>query len=294
MESYHLKTPVRTKFFNFFRRIFFFRPFENFLVRKTTVNSNSFFSKLVPPDYMYPKETFRSATRNGINYKLDLSNVVDHYIYFGKVDADYKSVLQDIKNASTILDIGGNIGTTSLFFASKNPDAKIYTFEPHPVIFKRAEENIKLNSFQNITLINKGLGIEKASFKLYEVNEHNPGMNRILDEGTDLPFVVIDVDSLDNILASYGVTNVDFIKIDVEGFESNVIKGSTETLKNKPKLFIEVNDDNLKENASSAKALVNILEDAGYNHFCDAEDLKTITNASNFDHCHFDLIAWSE
>ena len=119
---------------------------------------------------------------------MDISNVVGHYLYYGNKDASYLHVLDTIKNSKVILDIGANIGSISLYFASINPEAQIVSFEPHPDIFIRANENLKLNKFTNIQLINKGLGERKDFLKLYEVNKNNPGMNRILSEDKKLPF----------------------------------------------------------------------------------------------------------
>ncbi|MBL0096482.1 MAG: FkbM family methyltransferase [Bacteroidetes bacterium] len=199
MSSYQIKKTPKTKFINLFRTVFTLPPFEDALVALTSKSRSPLLRKFVPPNYLYKRESFRTITRENIKYKLDISNVVDHYLYFGLEDPVYTSVLETIQNAKTILDIGANIGTTSLYFASLNANAKIISFEPHPDTFKRAEENIKLNSFRNIELLNIGLGEQKAELKLYEVNENNPGMNRILAEETKLPYKIIQVDLLDKI-----------------------------------------------------------------------------------------------
>ncbi|MFN0189591.1 MAG: FkbM family methyltransferase [Bacteroidia bacterium] len=258
----------------------------------TTLNTDSpIIRKLVPPNYLYNKGKYRKVNRNGINYLLDISNVVDHSFYFNLEKPSYGSILSQIKKAKFILDIGGNIGTSALYFASINQTAKILSFEPHPDTFSKAVENIELNSFQNIELINLGLGTQQASLKLYEVDRHNPGMNRILSEEADFPFKIIEVDILDDILLKKEIKKVDFIKIDVEGYEFSVLSGAKETLKSKPFLFIEVNDASLKENNSSAKELIELLMNAGYTTFYRADNGDAISSNSNFINCHFDLVA---
>ncbi|MBK7684492.1 MAG: FkbM family methyltransferase [Bacteroidetes bacterium] len=84
---------------------------------------------------------------------------------------------------------------------------------------------------------------------------------------------------------------VDFIKIDVEGYEYAVLSGARETLKSKPVLFIEVNDNSLKENKSSAKELIELLIAANYSTFYRADNGDPISSNTNFINCHFDLIA---
>jgi FkbM family methyltransferase len=291
MSSYQIKKTPKTKFINLFRTVFTLPLFEDALVALTSKSRSPLLRKFVPPNYLYKKESFRTITRENIKYKLDISNVVDHYLYFGLEDPVYTSVLETIQNAKTILDIGANIGTTSLYFASLNAKANIISFEPHPDTFKRAEENIKLNSFRNIELLNIGLGEQKAELKLYEVNENNPGMNRILAEETNLPYKIIQVDLLDKIMEEKSIPPVDFIKIDVEGFEYSVLKGGVNTLKNKPVLFIELDDNNLRENNSTAEELIKLLYAIGYTRFYRADSLEVVSSATNFSHCHFDLIA---
>lgn len=291
MLKYHLTISLKTKVLNFFRRFFMLPLFDKLLLFASLNSSSSIIKKMVPPNYLYPKGSKKRVSRNGINYILDISNVVDHTIYFNLEKPFSHSLLPQIKEAKVILDIGGNIGNSALYYASINPTAKILSFEPHPEIFKKELENISINTFQNIEVINLGLGVQRASFKLYEVEEHNPGMNRILLEETKFPFKMIEVDVLDDILKNKCIDKVDFIKIDVEGFEYSVLLGAKKTLQTKPLLFIELNDSYLKENKSSAKEVVELLIDIGYDSFLNAENGNIITASTSFHNCHFDLIA---
>ena len=291
MKKYHLKQTPKTKFLNLFRFFFTFPLFEKFLVPRVQNNSSSFFKKLIPPDYLYKKGSFRYVTRDGINYKLDISNVVDHYLYYGNKEADYQSVLETIKKSGVILDIGANIGSISLYFASINSNAQILSFEPHPDTFSIAKENIKLNTFNNIKLLNIGLGEVKDVLKLYEVNKNNPGMNRIIAEEKKLPFKQIEIDTLDNVMLKNNITKVDFIKLDVEGYEYSVLKGGINTLYSKPVLFIELDDNNLRENNKCAKELISLILSTGYKEIYRADNLTQITLDTDFSNCHYDIIA---
>ena len=291
MSKYQLKLSAKTKVLNFFRLLFKINPFSNLLLLLTQQSDSRILRKLVPPNYLYSKGKYKKVNRNGINYQLDISNVVDHSFYFNLEKPSYDSILPLLKSANVILDIGGNIGTSALYYASINPTAKILSFEPHPDTFEKAVENIELNTFQNIELINLGLGTQQASLKLYEVDEYNPGMNRILTEEANFPFKIIKVDVLDDVLFKKEIKKVDFIKIDVEGYEYAVLSGAKETLKSNPLLFIEVNDNSLKENKSSAKELVELLITAGYSTFYRADNGESISSTTHFNNCHFDLIA---
>ncbi len=193
---------------------------------------------------------------------------------------------------SIIFDIGANIGSTALFFANLNPQAKIIAFEPHPTMHNKALENIKLNNFKNIELLNKGLGAQKGVLKLYEVNKNNPGMNRILSKETDLPFKLIDIETIDDICVEQSIADINFIKIDVEGFEYFVLQGGKQIISSKkPTLFIELDDANLKANGKSAKELVELLLSFGYTTLTRADNTTPISSTTNFSDCHYDIIA---
>jgi len=72
-------------------------------------------------------------------------------------DTAHQSVQKELKNARVIFDVGANIGYTSLYYASMNGTAQIFSFEPHPDIFIRAQENIALNQFRSLHLTNSGI-----------------------------------------------------------------------------------------------------------------------------------------
>ena len=89
-------------------------------------------------------------------------------------------------------------------------------------------------------LINIGLGEKKETVKLYEVNENNPGMNRIITDDRNFPFSKININTLDFILEDLKISKVDFIKIDTEQYELQVVTGGIKTIKkHRPTIFFE-------------------------------------------------------
>jgi FkbM family methyltransferase len=168
-------------------------------------------------------------------------------------------------------------------------------FEPDSVNYQKALKNIGLNSFDNLEVVNKGLGPAEATARLFRVNEGNAGMNRILPEtgegergpiGSD----VIEIVALDDFAAERGLPPIDLIKIDVEGYEMNVLRGAQGILRqHRPILFIELDDDNLRVQNDSAAQLVSFLEGHGYRIYR-ADNKKKVTSADDFTACHFDII----
>lgn len=276
MNKFGYELTVKTRVLNTFRMIFKIPPLERWLLSMTLGKSpSSFFSKLVPMEYLYSEGSSRLAKRHGAVFKLDISKVVDHFVYFGFNDEAFNNLMTFIKEDSIIVDVGANVGRFTLPFASKARNGKVLSFEPDATSFSNLEKNCKLNSFDNITLVNKGLGSKNASFQLFVVNKNNPGMNRILNDGSSHDSCSeIEVVKLDDYLNQLNLDKVDVIKIDVEGFENEVIEGAREVIvKYKPLLFVEMSNENLKEHGSSFELLVKKIEELGYK----------IVNASTMD-----------
>lgn len=288
----------KTKFFNIFRKILTIPIFEKiflfFLLKRPRL---IFLDKLIPPAVLYKKESMRIINRIGIKYRLDISDYVDHFFYFGYEDESYYlTILKDIREANVILDIGANIGITSLFFASLNSKGKIYAFEPHPDTFQRLVENIQINNFENIRTYPMGAGSKNETRILDEVDNHNSGMNRIIgiDSGISSGKKITTI-ALDTFFLPGDIPKVDFIKIDVEGFETEVLKGAKEIIRlHKPVLFIELDDNNLRDHGSSAEDLIVFLENLGYEKIYRSDNFESVyagLNVIDFTNCHFDIIA---
>ena len=149
-----------------------------------------------------------------------------------------------------IYDIGGFEGLLTLFFARKTgKTGKVITFEPNPENYNRLIDNVKLNNFENVEVKKIGLGSKKSQVTLI-VPKTFPARgsveevfsNKIVDRRKMKKFE-IEIDSLDNQIASYNLPKPDFIKIDVEGFEMEVLLGMAETIKRyKPKIHIELHN----------------------------------------------------
>ena len=133
-----------------------------------------------------------------------------------------------------IADIGTNIGNHSLFFAHECQASHLWQFEPQKDIFRILQKNMELNHLSGICeSYNVGLGAKDGNAAISAYNKDNTGGTSIrMDEDGG-----IEVRCLDD----YKLTDVDFLKIDVEGFEYNVLLGAERTLQqNHPTLYIEI------------------------------------------------------
>jgi FkbM family methyltransferase len=291
MNEYALHIGLKTHFLNLFRRVFALPLFEKFLVRMVR-KRHRLWQKLIPPEYLYKKGSIRRTNVNGVEFLLDISNVMEHYVYFDIAPENFKPIDEKLRNAKVIFDVGANIGSTTLLFAYKNPHAQIFSFEPHPETYKKAQTNIQLNRFKEIRLINQGVGAVKESKKLYEIITNNAGMNRIMPGDHPYPFKWIEIVTIDDFCREHSISYIDFIKIDVEGFEYFVLLGGKNIIsKCHPVIYLELYDHGLRKNGYSASALILFLYEMGYNHILNAYTLSPITKSADLTNCDIDIIA---
>lgn len=151
---------------------------------------------------------------------------------------DMGFLLHFLRKDDLMVDIGANIGAYTLL-ASGHIGAKTIAFEPVPSTYAYLTENIQLNKIESLTdLRNLGLSNEKGTLKFTSSLD---AINHVMySENNPDAYIEVPVDTLDH---SLGSANPILLKIDVEGFETMVIKGASETLKNKnlKAIIIELN-----------------------------------------------------
>lgn len=283
---------MKTKIFNLVRFILFKNKFcEVILYHLTNEKSlESWWARLPANYYQYSKGAIRNVERNGLTYCLDISDYMEWVIFFGIKTEPREALYGLISNSKVIFDVGANIGETTLNIAKLcNIDCFLHSFEPDKYCFEKLKNNVGLNSFKNIKLNPFGLGEKEADYLLITPTKDNRGGNRIVLNSHEKPN--IHIKRLDDYINQNNINKVDLIKIDVEGFELKVLKGGENCIEmHRPRLFIEVNDSNLKQQGNSAEELIKFLE-LYYSNLKHAETGESINSNINLINKHFDLIA---
>jgi FkbM family methyltransferase len=125
----------------------------------------------------------------------------------------------------TFVDIGANIGVYSLHIAHlTDGNANIVAFEPHPRTFAKLRYNCEANRFDNIACINSGVGPSEGETILFSDGGGNIGGASMLREASgDAVSDTVRTTRLDAQLRSRGVSSVDLLKIDIEGYEDRAL-----------------------------------------------------------------------
>ena len=201
-----------------------------------------------------------SNTNNNSNqnvYILPYNNI-DYYKNYGLFEKGLiEWTKQFCSKDKNMLDIGAHTGTYAISLS--HLCNKVYAFEPQQMTYYALCGSVALSNIQNIDCIKYGLGSESqiGIQTLNIVSDDGGGSTLHVGSGNSnvLKTETIEVKTLDR----FNITNISFIKMDVEDNELNVLLGSLNTLKNSnyPKILFESNTYNEK--------LFNFLKDLKYN-----------------------------
>ena len=153
---------------------------------------------------------------------------------------DTPTELLQAANGKAMLDVGGYIGDTITVFRSILPTAELYSFEPDRQNFQALQDNIaRMEGSERIHAYNCGVGATTGKLKLHH-SSFGTSAGTMLNVPLSTDDEEVDIITLDDFVAEHKL-QVGLIKVDVEGFEPEVIQGALETIKSqKPILVIAV------------------------------------------------------
>lgn len=221
--------------------------------------------------------------RNGISWQLDLTEGIDLSIFlFGSSEKKIVN-LRKIFNSDKkliFLDIGANIGSVSLPLAKLFNNALIYSIEPTNYAFNKLYKNLSLNkNLKKQILINQlFVSDKKYPKKVWSSWNFNKNKNKHHKHKGNLKSIKANSRvSLDDFIKINKIKRVDFIKLDVDGYEMDVFKSGKKFFKkNKPVIFIELAPYLYPEFGYSCFDLIKFIKKIGYNFF--DENLKKVTD----------------
>lgn len=157
-----------------------------------------------------------------------------------------------------IVDCGANLGMSIIYFKQLYPDASIIAFEADDHIFSFLEKNVESFGYEDVELINKAVwnSDETLSF----IIEGGAG-GRIEEETSKGKYKKVVCTSLKKYLTG---RKVDFLKIDIEGAEFEVIKDCENELKNIDYLFIEYHS--MPDREQNLHKILEIVQKAGFSY----------------------------
>jgi FkbM family methyltransferase len=212
--------------------------------------------------------------RGALLWKLDLREGVDFAIFLlGSFEPDMvRAYRRLVPRGATVIDIGANIGAHTLPLAQcVGPSGRVVAVEPTRYAFERLQENLALNPGlgKSVTLLQAMLMSSKeaplaeaieASWPLEATDAAHPE-----HLGVRKPTTGAIVATLDEQVRRLGLARVDFLKLDVDGYEVEVLRGARDTLSRlRPTIFFEHAPYVVAEKGYDSNEIAAILADAGY------------------------------
>ena len=207
---------------------------------KIFLNSRTIFKNWYEYATIYYKLTSKKfsmlETKSGIKIKLRTNSTDLMALTHVWLIGEYKRKNFEINTDDVVIDVGGHIGLFSLYVSQFCKSGKIFTFEPVKENFQLLSENVSLNNLSNLKTFNLAVSNSNSSRKLY-LNEDDAGHSMFSESSQS---ITVNSISLKQIFDDNDITHCDFLKLDCEGSEYEIIKNlPKEYFKKIKKMIIE-------------------------------------------------------
>lgn len=216
----------------------------------------------------YPRaEVFPLVKRlKGISLFLDTSEPFQAEMAYGSYqNSVIEKILELAHQGDVVLTAGAQVGYVALALAKAvGPDGRVVAFEADPRMVELCRNNLALNSQYPVELIPQALGAVNGDLEISISS--TPGQSSLAIAHHHLQYLKVPVRNGDEALAEIGVSRIDGMVLDVEGWETQVLEGLSETMaRHLPRwAIIESWDFALKGAGSSAATLKARLESLGW------------------------------
>ena len=207
------------------------------------------------------RHPFIHCAAKELRFELHPPQFIDRYIYAeGAFERRFLEFLDSfLPQRGVMLDVGANIGNHALYMARSFRE--VHCFDPNPMAVAKLRRNVELNHAANITIHEVGLGSEDCELPFFVEPGTNLGASHFVAEAGE-GTISLPIRAGDAYLASKQIRNVDFVKIDVEGGELEVLRGLQETIRrDRPIITFE------HHGQTASAAIFDKLQSLGYDIF---------------------------
>jgi FkbM family methyltransferase len=171
------------------------------------------------------------------------------------------------KQGDIVVDVGAHMGKYTIISSKRvGANGKVIAIEAHPGNYEMLNRNIKLNGLTNVTTLNFAVYSKESKVKLFlpgEKSNHSIYNTLLSSRATDQgKFVEVNADTLDNLLQKNGISHaeVNWLKIDVEGAEFEVLKGAHAILSNSNNITLLIEVHNIEDDKNLYRPIMDLME----------------------------------
>jgi FkbM family methyltransferase len=230
---------------------------------------------------LLPRDARRTIDASGLRWSIEGRDLIEFRLrYVGSfAPTIVDTVLRHIPASGGVYwDIGANIGTTSLTVAAARPSLTCVAFEPSPAVLSHLNRNLQLNpQLTNVSVMGVALSDRTGPAPFYVSNESgNSGVGGLggSHNRVQTPITVWSTRG-DDLIASGAAPTPNVIKIDVEGFELEVLRGLEQTLRSAAHVTIIYEHAlyRLRERTQDRQAVTRYLTGLGFSFSVDDRPL---------------------
>lgn len=197
------------------------------------------------------------------NYPGFLCTVVDKSSFLFMYEEIFEKEIyrfQSRKEKTFIIDCGANIGLSVIYFKKLFPNSEILAFEPDPKIFQVLKKNcIAAKCNDDVNLMEACLGAEDKTVSFF--TDNSDGGSVIQTDTSTYPAIAVK----QVVLAKYLTKPVDFLKIDIEGAETEVLRSIASELRQVENIFIEYHS--FVNQPQTLDEIIALLREAGFRYY---------------------------
>ncbi|MCK9344986.1 MAG: FkbM family methyltransferase [Candidatus Pacebacteria bacterium] len=211
---------------------------------------------------------------------------IDKHIYLYGVYEPFilDLIAQHLKKGDVFVDIGANIGQHTMFAASVvGTEGKVSSFEPIPRVYNQLLDSARINHFEDIIdARNIALGEAPKTETLYVETNNVGGSSIVGPHGKENEEIVINIKRGDDELKDF--QRVDMIKMDVEGYEYEVLAGIQKVLAiHKPVIVMEFSGKlYFEKGRDHGNKIISLLQNLGYNLYDVENYMKQVVSKEDF------------
>lgn len=210
------------------------------------------------------------VSHHGFRLLIDMHDrVIGHELYVGREWEPYVISTFPLLGleGTTAIDVGANIGVHTLEMSKATGTAgRVIAFEPESRSFELLVRNLSLNGVTNVSAENVALGDHPGRARLAE-HPWNLGDHQILleSESSSRPVQEVQLATLDDFCLRLGPNTVSMIKIDVQGYEAQVLRGAEATIDSNPDVWILLEIPSIRSRQlTPSRVLVRWLVERGF------------------------------
>lgn len=226
-------------------------------LKKISLKAAHLYAKLFPHQII---------SRNGINYAVDLNQLVDFGTFLGGWESTTINFLnRSITRGDVIIEVGANVGAHTLLMAKlTGTEGHIYAFEPTDFALNKLRKNISLNpTIQNITIRTELVTNGDKNLPKLDIRS-----SWVIDGQNVIPTTTIKdpkAISIDDFVLEIDLSRLMLMKVDVDGYDFKVLQGAKSTISRfQPTIFCELCEYALNEQGDSIKDIFSMLTTMGY------------------------------